>query len=411
MRAERLLATLEELAGCNATPGEGITRFSWSEADRAARRVLERELRAIGLEPWSDGMGNLHARLKGRTDAPALLTGSHLDTVRHGGRYDGTYGVVASLEALRSFHDEGFTPDCDVEFIAFAEEEGSNFGPTCLGSKGLAGEIGPDDLRALSNAEGSAYDKLRAFGLDPDRLPEECLDPARVRAFLEVHIEQGGELEKAGVPLGIVTAISGMRLHRLTLRGRSDHAASPMQGRRDPAAGFAEIAHRMEGLWKDGVLPEDFSCTVGEMACSPNVGIVVPDTVTFTIDIRHVDVSVLEEGWKRIEAMARSVAESRGLVLDLVRLSASGGVPMAAEIGEAFRLAAGKRGVQPLFMKSGPAHDAASMGRRVPAGLLFVPSIKGLSHCPQEDTAPEHLALGASVLEDALRFLAGGGRP
>ena len=114
MRAERLLATLEELAGCNATPGEGITRFSWSEADRAARRVLERELRAIGLEPWNDGMGNLHARLKGRGDAPAVLTGSHLDTVRHGGRYDGTYGVAASLEALRSFHDEGFTPERDV---------------------------------------------------------------------------------------------------------------------------------------------------------------------------------------------------------------------------------------------------------------------------------------------------------
>lgn len=411
MRAERLLATLEELAGCNATPGEGITRFSWSEADRAARRVLERELRAIGLAPWNDGMGNLHARLKGRGDAPAVLTGSHLDTVRHGGRYDGTYGVAASLEALRSFHDEGFMPDCDVEFIAFAEEEGSNFGSTCLGSKGLAGEIGPEDLRALSNAEGSAYDKLRAFGLDPDGLPAERVDPAKVRAFLEVHIEQGGELEKAGAPLGIVTAISGMRLHRLTLRGRSDHAASPMRGRRDPAAGFAEIAHRMEGMWKDGVLPEDFSCTVGKMACSPNVGIVVPDTVAFTIDIRHVDVSALEEGWKRIEVMARSVAESRGLVLDLVRLSASGGVPMSAEIGEAFRLAAERRGVRPLFMKSGPAHDAASMGRRVPAGLLFVPSIRGLSHCPQEDTAPEHLALGASVLEDALRFLAGGGRP
>lgn len=411
MRAERLLATLEELATCNATPGEGITRFSWSGADRAARRVLERELHAIGLEPWADGMGNMHARLKGSTGAPAVLTGSHLDTVRHGGRYDGTYGVAASLEALRSFHDEGFRPARDVEFIAFTEEEGSNFGPTCLGSKGLTGEVGPGDLRGIANAEGSAYDKLRAFGLDPDRLPLERVDPAAVRAFLEVHIEQGAELEKAGVPLGIVTAISGMRLHRLTLRGRSDHAASPMRGRRDPAAAFAEIAFRMEKLWKDGVLPEDFSCTVGEMACTPNVGIVVPDSVTFTIDIRHVDVPVLEDGWKRIEALARSVAESRGLDLNVDRLSASGGVRTSAEVGEAFRAAAEKRGIAPLFMKSGPAHDAASMGRRVPAGLLFVPSIGGLSHCPQEATAPEHLALGASVLEDALRALAGEGAP
>ncbi|MEI3478004.1 MAG: M20/M25/M40 family metallo-hydrolase [Bilophila sp.] len=410
MRAERLLATLEELAGCNATPGEGITRFSWSEADRAARRVLERELRAIGLEPWSDGMGIFTPCLKGRTDAPALLTGSHLDTVRHGGRYDGTYGVVASLEVLRSFHDEGFTPDCDVEFIAFAEEEGSNFGPTCLGSKGLAGEIGPEDLRALSNAEGSAYDKLRAFGLDRTACPRNVSSRPGSALLWRCISSRAASLKRRACPSASSPPFPGCACTGSpcgavpTTRPAPcrDAAIPPRASRRSPTAWRAcgkTAACRRYFLHRR------------EMACSPNVGIVVPDTVTFTIDIRHVDVSVLEEGWKRIEAMARSVAESRGLVLDLVRLSASGGVPMAAEIGEAFRLAAGKRGVQPLFMKSGPAHDAASMGRRVPAGLLFVPSIKGLSHCPQEDTAPEHLALGASVLEDALRFLAGGGRP
>ena len=124
MQAQRLFDTLEELSTCNATPGNGVTRFSWSEADSRARRVLERELKAIGLEPWTDGMGNLHARIEGSTGAPAVLTGSHLDTVRNGGRYDGTYGVVAALEALRSFHDEGYKPERAIEFIAFAEEEG-----------------------------------------------------------------------------------------------------------------------------------------------------------------------------------------------------------------------------------------------------------------------------------------------
>ena len=124
MQAQRLFDTLEELSTCNATPGNGVTRVSWSEADSRARRVLERELKAIGLEPWTDGMGNLHARIEGSTGAPAVLTGSHLDTVRNGGRYDGTYGVVAALEALRSFHDEGYKPERAIEFIAFAEEEG-----------------------------------------------------------------------------------------------------------------------------------------------------------------------------------------------------------------------------------------------------------------------------------------------
>ena len=281
MQAQRLFDTLEELSTCNATPGNGVTRFSWSEADSRARRVLERELKAIGLEPWTDGMGNLHARIEGSTGAPAVLTGSHLDTVRNGGRYDGTYGVVAALEALRSFHDEGYKPERAIEFIAFAEEEGSNFGSTCLGSKGIAGQIGVEGLKRLSNAEGSAYDALRAFGLDPDALPGEQIDP--VRAFLEVHIEQNAMLEDAGRELGIVTAISGMRLHRIVYKGHSDHAASPMQGRRDPAAGFAELAFRMEQLWKDGDLPEDFSCTIGELACSPNVGIVVPESVIYAM--------------------------------------------------------------------------------------------------------------------------------
>lgn len=410
MNAQRLFDTLDELAACNATPGNGITRFSWTDADRLARRVLDRELRTIGLEPWTDGMGNLHARLEGTApDAPAVLTGSHLDTVRNGGRYDGTYGVAAALEVLRSLRDGG-KPERSVEFIAFAEEEGSNFGSTCLGSKGLAGLIDADGLRRLSDGTQSAYDRLRAFGLNPDDLPAERLRPEAVRAFLEVHIEQNAVLEQTGTPLGIVTAISGMRLHRITYRGRSDHAASPMRGRRDPVAGFAELAFRMETLWKDGGLPEDFSCTVGELSCSPNVGIVVPESATFTIDVRHVDVPVLEEGWARLEALVRAVAESRGLEAELVRLSASGGVRTSPEVGEAFRLAAERRGIRPLFMKSGPAHDAASLGCRVPVGLLFVPSIGGLSHCPQEDTAPGHLALGAAVLEDAVRTLAGDAR-
>ena len=411
MNEQRLFDTLKELATCNATPGNGITRFSWSQEDRAARDILERELRAIRLEPWTDGMGNLHARLEGLTSAPAVLTGSHLDTVRNGGCYDGTYGVAAALEALRSFHDEGYKPERSIEFIAFAEEEGSNYGSTCLGSKGLVGQIDAEGLKRLRNADGCAYDRLRAFGLNPENLPAQQLDPSKVRAFLEVHIEQSAVLETNNCALGIVTAISGMRLHRITYRGHSDHAASPMQGRRDPAAGFAELGFRMEQLWKDGELPTDFSCTIGELSCSPNVGIVVPESVTFTIDIRHVDVPVLEDGWKRIEALVRSVADVRGLELEISRLSASGGVRTSPEVGNIFQAAAIKRGVQPMFLKSGPAHDAASLGSRVPVGLLFVPSIKGLSHCPQEATAPEHLVLGALVLEDALRSLAGSGQP
>ncbi len=197
-----------------------MTRFSWSEADAAARRFLIGELTALGLAPWTDGVGNLHARLKGTSDLPAVLMGSHLDSVRRGGRLDGAFGVAAALETLRAFRREGFTPRRDVEFIAFAEEEGSNFGCTCLGSKAISGQIDLAGLRELRNAAGqNAVEVLTAFGLQPENVPEQQIDPASVGVFLEVHIEQGAALERAGMPLGVVTAISAMHLDRITLGG------------------------------------------------------------------------------------------------------------------------------------------------------------------------------------------------
>ncbi len=427
MRDSHLFRTLDALAACTELPepepaapeqpnahpldatqaGGGVTRFSWSEADAAARRFLIGELTALGLAPWTDGVGNLHARLKGTSDLPAVLMGSHLDSVRRGGRLDGAFGVAAALETLRAFRREGFTPRRDVEFIAFAEEEGSNFGCTCLGSKAISGQIDLAGLRELRNAAGqNAVEVLTAFGLQPENVPEQQIDPASVGVFLEVHIEQGAALERAGMPLGVVTAISAMHLDRITLGGHQDHAASPMRGRRDPAAGFAEFAFRMESLWREGDLPEDFSCTTGSVHCLPDVGIAVPQTVTFTLDTRHVSPAVLAEGRERILALARAVATARGLSMDHVPLSASGGTRLSPEAGEAFRAAARRHGAETLSLVSGPAHDAAALGKIVPAGLLFVPSAGGFSHCPQEHTEPEDLALGAKVFQDAVRAFA-----
>ncbi|NLW80916.1 MAG: M20 family metallo-hydrolase [Desulfovibrionales bacterium] len=406
MHEQRLLESLNRLAECTDTPGAGVTRFSWSNADRQARAYIEIELKSIGLCPWTDGIGNIRARMKGKENIPPVIMGSHLDSVRNGGRYDGAYGVVAALEVLRSFHDQGYTPRMDVELIAFAEEEGSNFGSTCLGSKAVTGQASVDDLKLLrSNTGLSAYQVLKGFGLNPDTLPQEQITPSSATAYLEVHIEQNDVLERTGHSLGIVSAISGMRLHRVTLHGHSDHAASPMQGRRDPMAGFVEVARGMRQLWMKGVLPADFSCTVGSIECSPNVGIVIPHVVSFTVDIRHVDVPTLEEGWLRIASIIDKVAKEEGLAVEITRRSASGGVRMSPAIGNAFHAAAVKNDVQPLSMTSGPAHDAAPMGMVVPAGMLFVPSIGGFSHCEQEETSFEHLVLGAKVLEDTVRAL------
>lgn len=407
MDPRRLLATLDAFARCTDTPGRGVTRFSWSAADRRARELLREACAALDLTVREDGIGNIRARMTGSAPGPAVLMGSHLDSVRHGGRLDGIYGVCAALEVLRTFREEGHVPARDVELVAFAEEEGSNFGSTCLGSKAVTGLCDGEAFRRLEDAEGSAWERLRAFGLAPERLPEQQIRPEETRAWLEVHIEQNRKLEQAGTRLGVVSAIYGMRLHRLRFTGVSDHAASPMDGRRDPMAAFARFASRMEDLWRSGALPRDYACTVGSIACGPDVGIVIPESVTFTVDVRHVDVPVLEAGWERIEALARSVARDYGVALRVERLSASGGARMDADIMALFREAAERHDASWMDMTSGPAHDAACMARVTAAGLLFVPSIDGRSHCPQEDTAPEDLILGAQVLEDTARRLAG----
>lgn len=397
---------LAAFSRCNETPGEGVTRFSWSAADAQARKLLREYGEKAGLIIRTDGIGNVRLRLRGKQAGPAVLVGSHLDSVRHGGSLDGIYGVCAGLEALLTFAEEGFTPSCDVELIAFAEEEGSNFGNTCLGSKAVTGGADVAALRGIHDETSSAYERLRAFGLCPDDLPGQQIDAAYARAYVEAHIEQNARLEQQGATLGIVRAICGMRLHRIRFSGVSDHAASPMRGRRDPMAGFAALATGMERLWQDGILPEDFSCTVGSLHCAPDVPIVIPESVTFTVDIRHVDVPTLENGWERIAELARRVAQERGLQMEVERLSASGGAKMDDAVMALFREAAARRGISCMDMVSGPAHDAACLAAVVPAGLLFVPSIGGLSHCPQEATRPEDLAQGALVLEDALRKLA-----
>lgn len=405
MNQHFLMNTIEALSSFTETPGVGVTRFSWSEADRMARFYLSEQLESMGLVPWTDGIGNLRATMKSERAGPALVIGSHLDSVRNGGRLDGAYGVAAALAVLQQFHSQGALPPRDIEFIAFAEEEGSNFGSTCLGSKAITGLVSVDALKTLYNAEGiSAYEVLRDFGLHPEKLPQQQIQPDKVAGFLEVHIEQNSVLEASRAALGIVTAISAMQLMSITFCGTSRHAACPMKGRKDPMMAFGEFIMALEGLRKNQEIPQDLSYTVGKIETSPNVGIVIPETVTFTLDLRHIQVPVVQEVWRKLQCLLCDIAGSRGVQVHSAILSQSGGVKMSPRLMAFFEEAALRLGVTPLFLTSGPAHDAAAMGNVVPTALLFVPSIHGLSHCPQESTSPEHLALGAKVLKEVIDF-------
>ncbi|MCQ2445183.1 MAG: M20/M25/M40 family metallo-hydrolase, partial [Mailhella sp.] len=277
------------------------------------------------------------------------------------------------------------------------------------GSKYLAGLLDEDTIASLRGADGrTAEETLRAAGMNPGRMKADRLAPGCGRIFLECHIEQNAVLEREGLSIGIVTAITGMRLHRVTLHGVSDHAASPMEGRRDPAAGFAECAYAMERMWTDGILPRGFSCTVGHAEFTPGVGIVIPGAVEFTVDLRHVDTAELEKGWAAILETFGRIADRRGLTLETERLSASGGALMSQEAQDTLAAIAAAEGAAFRRMVSGPAHDAAAMASVMPAGMVFVPSCGGLSHCPAERTEPADLALGARIFESAVRHFAEG---
>lgn len=407
MNKQRLLGTLEELAAhYNDTPELGVTRITWTPAYKKALSFLETECSKMNLKNWVDDAGNFHALYEGKSQEPRIIIGSHLDTVRNGGKYDGTYGTVSALEVLRSFKEENFVPYRSVEFIAFAEEEGSNFGTTCLGSKLICGAFKAEDLKKLSNNETNAWDLLVSFGLNPDNIQKQQLSPKDISAFLEVHIEQGSVLEEKNCPIGIVQAISGMLMFKIVFKGKSTHAASPMAERRDPLVCFVNAHKALQEAYGQGKFSKGLSFTCGHVLCHPDLGNVVPDECAFTLDLRHVDVSLLHESWEQAKAIILKQAETENIEAEITLLSDSGGVKMDEKIRKAYCRAAQKLGYSHMFLNSGPAHDAAPMAKIAPAGLLFVPSRGGISHNPYEHTDGEDLAAGAAVYEEAVRLMA-----
>lgn len=406
MNKERFLSQLEELSTAyNDTKGKGVTRFSWTHTAGLAQSWLEKAFSRMGISLIADGAGNLHALYKGKTNLPRVIVGSHLDTVRNGARYDGTFGLIAALETLRSFREEGFIPNRSIEFIAFAEEEGANFGTTCLGSKLITGIVKPDELKSLTNNETNAWQMLEDFGLEPENLEKQQIDPQSVYAYLEAHVEQERRLTKNNFSLGVVKAISAMRSYKITYRGESVFAATPMKDRKDPVMSFIECHTEIQKTVNSGIFPENTRFTVGQISCNPGSPIVVPRECIFTIDIRNLELSALPAISDKIKEIIRSVAEKNGIEVEIVPLSKSGGVKMSELVQNAYKNAADELGFPYYEMNCGTAFDAAPMGTLVPAGLLLVAN--QVDPVTQEKYAlADDLYNGAQVYEKAIRRLA-----
>ncbi len=404
----RLHARIAELATYNDDPaGGGITREIYTRTYAAALERVMAWMRDAGLQPRLDAVGNLFGTWAGtEASAPRVLTGSHVDTTLNAGAYDGVLGVLGAIEAVESLRAAGFSPRRSIDVVAWAGEE-PRFGTGCVGSRCAAGELTRADLDRLVDRDGvSMASALRLAGFEPDRLADAIIDPASVHALIELHIEQAIVLETHGEPIGIVNAIAAPHDFRLTFKGAATHAgATPMALRHDALVGAAETIVAIERLATSSASGTTVG-TVGVVRARPGAINVVPGVVSLDVDVRDSDARAREAVVGEIVATAQAIATARGLTVTVEEIVIDAPVDCDPTIIAATVAACEALRLPYRRMISGAYHDAMIMGRRVPIGMIFVPSRGGISHHPDEYTAPEDLDHGVAVLARTLQQLA-----
>ena len=402
----RLHERIAELAQLNDDPAAGgITREVFTPTYARAVALVSGWMREAGLTVRFDAFGNLF----GRWEAPgaAVVTGSHIDTTLNAGAYDGVLGVLGAIEAVEQLRASGLTPARPIDVVAWAGEE-PRFGTGCVGSRAAAGALSREDLDRLVDRDGvTLAAALASAGLDPDRVGDAEIDPSAVHALVELHIEQGIVLETHGEEIGLVEAIAAPYDVRITLTGRADHAgATPMALRADALVGAAEVIAAVERLALGSASPSTVG-TVGVVRVRPGAINVIPGAVELDVDVRDADLEARDAVVDAVVAFAREVGVRRGLEVSASVIVRDTPVTCAPVVVDAVAAACDELAIAPRRMVSGAYHDALVMGRRVPVGMLFVPSRGGVSHHPDEFTAPAQLDRGVAVLAGTLRALAG----
>lgn len=405
---ERLHADLRALAeiGRNEEDG-GIYRLAFSEADMEAREWLAERLREVGIEVGRDGAANISGLLPGQEAAgPRILVGSHLDSVPCAGSLDGALGVLVGLECLRTLKESGFSPRRSIELIAFSDEEG-RFGGM-FGSGAVAGKITPNTLHQSADLDGIRLaDEMEARGLDPWQALEAQRDPGSVAAFLELHIEQGPVLDRAGEQIGVVDAITGLLKWRVTLRGEPNHAGTtPMEMRRDAFMGMADFAHEIPRILEENG-SERSRATVGKAELTPGSPNTVPGEAVFSLDVRDTDAEVLAGLGVACRRALSAIARKRGLMFEFEVESEIAPVSCDPDLIAVLERQREALGLNGRVMPSGAAHDAQIMASLAPVAMIFVPSRDGKSHSPEEWSALADIEAGANLMLGALQELAG----
>jgi len=396
---DRLQARLAELADIGGIAGtEGCARLAFTDEDRMGRDLVITWMRDLGLEVTIDVLGNAVGIMAGQVDGPPVMCGSHIDTVRTGGRYDGNLGVLAGLEIIETLRAAGVTPKRALAVAFFSNEEGARFSPDMLGSLAYVGGIPVEEALAIVGIDGTTVgDELARIGYDGSA-PLPGLVP---HTFFELHVEQGPVLENEAVTIGAVNSVQGISWTDVSVVGQSNHAGTtPMTMRKDPgfvaAACATFVRHLCEELGGTQV------GTVGRVEFSPNLVNVVPASASFTVDLRNTDEALLQHAERRFHDFLNKTAAAEECTYETRTLARFEPVEFDRELVSLVARTASDLGYSVRTLPSGAGHDAQMLARVCPTAMIFTPSHDGLSHNPAEYTTPEDLEAGANVLLQAM---------
>jgi hydantoinase/carbamoylase family amidase len=390
----RVLARLEALGAIGGQPNGGVTRIAFSEEERAADELVAGWMREAGLTVAFDGFGNMFGSSDGnRPDTTVSMAGSHLDTVPNGGRFDGALGVVAALESVLAMRDAGHQPVTPLEMVVWRCEEPVRFSQGKVGSSLFAGRLDRLDLRTIEDPPFDLAAALARDGARPQRAAQR-----RIATCLELHIEQGRRLERSGHLIGVVTAVAAPIRLRIVVVGRADHSgATPMAERRDALAAAADIVLLVEQAAQREA-PFNTVATVASLVCRPGALNVIPGEAIMMVDVRGIDSASMQRLVDTVERQVRDVGRRRAVEAASTVLSQ--GTPTHFTERMIHLLAGVTRtlGYEPLLLPSGAGHDTQSLAAIADAGMLFVPSVGGISHAPEELTHPDHVVAGVRTL-------------
>jgi N-carbamoyl-L-amino-acid hydrolase len=400
---ERLAGSIAELGAIGGTERGGLTRVALTDEDRQGRDFMVRWMREAGLSVTVDQMGNIFGERPGAAALPPVLMGSHVDSVPTGGKYDGQLGVLCGLAAIRALNDHRVRTRHPVTLVIFTNEEGARFQPAMIASGVMAGKIALEDAYNARDKDGiRLVDELERIGY----LGSEPCVARPFRAYLELHIEQGPILEEQGLTIGVVEGIVAISWSRLTIEGVQDHAGpTPMRIRHDALVAAAEVVTGVRGIAR--AIGGDLVATVGNLSVTPNIVNAIPGRVALSIDMRHPDGAVLDDALPRLDAVVREACDREGVRYALEHYWRVPYTPFAPDVVAAIERAAQAAGARYRRMISGAGHDAQYMAAIGPAGMIFVPSRGGRSHCEEEFTPIEDIEHGANALFLAALDLAG----